>query len=466
MKQLTHWENELLKCSNNPRPINSNLKFTLIFPATEQVPTPNRGFLIFTPQEGVTYILSVARNAGWDVEMIDLRPNTLSLDEAAKMAAARGGIVAMPTFVDSYIQNEYILKKVKELNPSVTTILGGALISSLPEPIIKTVELDYAILHEGELSMLELLEHIAAKKDKKSAKMIEGIAIRFSATEIFKTPARPQITNLDILPLPRLELYPSVKENPNMPEMGITTSRGCYGRCTFCFLNMKELKFKSPERTEQELIHLIEKHNVKYFYINDLTFTADLKRAEKISSIFGKYKLTWSCSTRVERIESKLLKHMKDNGCREIWYGVESLDQDILDRCNKRQNIGQIHEAIKETQAAGITVMSNLIVGLPGETDESLQKMFDFVENGDLVPASIKYLTPFPGTKIYDMAVEKGLIPDPIEYLKTLCYRKVNSIDDAIINLTELPEAKIRDAFTKIMAIRDARMKQLPNTIC
>jgi radical SAM superfamily enzyme YgiQ (UPF0313 family) len=272
--------------------------------------------------------------------------------------------------------------------------------------------------------------------------------------------------DLDVLPIPDLFLFPSVQQNPVIPELGLTTSRGCYGRCSFCFLNMDKLSYKSPERFEKEVADLVNKHQIRYFYINDLTFTSNLERTYRICDVLKKYGLTWTCSTRVEKIKPELLRYMRDCGCRDIWYGVESVDQTVLDLANKATRVEEIEYAVAETVKAGIKVAANLIVGLPGESENSLRKMMKFCRKSDVIPISIKYLTPFPGTKIYDMAVERGYITDPLAYLDTLAERKVNDPNDAIINLTDLPEPTLRKAFAELLEIRKERLKEFDHGKC
>jgi radical SAM superfamily enzyme YgiQ (UPF0313 family) len=223
---------------------------------------------------------------------------------------------------------------------------------------------------------------------------------------------------------------------------------------------MEKLSYKSPERFEREVKELVEKHRIRYFYINDLTFTSNLERTYRICDVLKKYNITWTCSTRVERIQPELLRYMHTSGCRDIWYGVESLDQTVLDLADKMTKVEEIEYAVAETVKAGIKVAANLIVGLPGESEESLRKMMEFCRNSEVIPISIKYLTPFPGTKIYDMAVERGFIIDPIEYLEVLAGRKVNDASDAIINLTDVPEPKLRAAFDELLKIRAERLKE------
>jgi anaerobic magnesium-protoporphyrin IX monomethyl ester cyclase len=450
-------EQRLAELTTNPRPVNSRPAFTMILPTSPQVPTPNREFLLETPTEGVSHIATVAKLAGWQVKIRDLRMGE-DFEDACRDAAARGGVVAMPTFIDSYPVNVRIMQRVRELTPQVTTIIGGALVSSMPEPLIRSLTPDYTILGEGEATLLELLDHIEGGGDPAGALGIAGLGLLLDGKVHF-TPRREQLMDLDVLPIPDLFLFPSVQQNPEIPELGLTTSRGCYGRCSFCFLNMHKLSYKSPERFEREVADLVGKHNIKYFYINDLTFTSNLDRTYKICDVLKKFGLIWTCSTRVERIKPELLRYMHDCGCRDIWYGVESVDQKVLDLADKATKVEEIEYAVAETVKAGIKVAANLIVGLPGESEESLRKMMEFCRKSEVIPISIKYLTPFPGTKIYDMAVERGFITDQLAYLESLAARKVNDENDAIINLTDLPEPKLRAAFAELLEIRQERLK-------
>jgi len=450
-------EIRLAGLNDRPRAANSRPAFTVVLPSSPQVPTPNREFLLETPIEGVSSVATVAKLAGWDTRIRDLRIGE-DFEDVCRDAASRGGVVAMPTFVDSYPVNRAVLARVRELNPRVTTVIGGALVSSLPEPLIRGLQADYAVLREGEATLLDLLDHIGDGGGTDTAASIPGLGIRLQ-DEVRFTPERPQLTDLDVLPIPDLTLYPGVRKDPEIPELGLTTARGCYGRCTFCFLNMKKLTYKSPARFGEEVAALVERHNIRYFYINDLTFTSKLDRTYQICDILKHYGITWSCSTRVERIRPEVLRYMHDCGCRDIWYGVESLDQTVLELSNKRTRVEEIEYAVRETMNAGIKVMANLIVGLPGESEESLRRMMDFCRRNEVIPTSIKYLTPFPGTKIYDMAVERGYIRDHIEYLTGLAQRKVNDVNDAIINLTDLPEKILREAYAALMDIRQERLK-------
>jgi len=314
-------EQKLAALVATPRSAGSRPPFTMILPTSPQVPTPNREFLLETPTEGVSHIATVAKLAGWQVKIRDLRMGE-DFEAACQDAAKRGGVLAMPTFIDSFPINLKILARVRELNPGIIAIAGGALISSLPEPLIKALQPDYTILGEGEATLLELLDHIEEGGTPATAAHLAGLGLLLD-NKVHFTPKRKQLLDLDVLPIPDLSLFPSVQHNPEIPELGLTTSRGCYGRCSFCFLNMDKLSYKSPERFEREVADLVGKHKIRYFYINDLTFTSNLERTYKICDVLKKYNLTWTRSTRVEKIKPELLQYMQKSGCRDIWYGVE-----------------------------------------------------------------------------------------------------------------------------------------------
>jgi radical SAM superfamily enzyme YgiQ (UPF0313 family) len=136
------------------------------------------------------------------------------------------------------------------------------------------------------------------------------------------------------------------------------------------------------------------------------------------------------------------------------------VDQTVLNLADKMTRVEEIEYAVTETVKAGIKVAANLIVGLPGESEESLRKIMDFCRRSAVIPISIKYLTPFPGTKIFDLARERGFITDPIAYLESLAERRVNDPNDEIINLTDLPEQTLRQAFAELLEIRRERLNE------
>jgi radical SAM superfamily enzyme YgiQ (UPF0313 family) len=431
--------------------MNKMINVAIVVPPSIQIPTPGREFLLRTPIEGVSYIATTIKNAGYPVQIIDCRGTNWSIQNVADKLKS-SDVVAVATYVDSFPFTKELIILLKKNNASIPVIIGGPLVSSMPNVLMENLKADFAVIGEGEITVLELLGAIVDNNSER-IKSIEGIAYRNADNTLTYTPRRKEMDNLDCLPNVDLLLWPSVREKNEIPEIGFTSSRGCHQNCHFCYKLYHRVRYQSPARFGVHISELVKKHDIKYAYINDLTFVAKRERAIEICNELAKTGIHWSCSTRVENMDLELLKTMRSAGCTDIWYGIESADQRVLDANNKKTTLEEIENAVKLTNQAGIKVMGNFIVGLLGETQESLDKMMKFIERKEVIPCSIKYLTPFPGSYIYDQALKKGLIKNEVDYLYHLARKKVNAEDDEIVNCTDLPDEVLRDAFRRIRKI-------------
>jgi radical SAM superfamily enzyme YgiQ (UPF0313 family) len=244
-------------------------------------------------------------------------------------------------------------------------------------------------------------------------------------------------------------------------ELTVSTSRGCYKSCSFCYRTINDFSTKSTERFRDELTELKKKHGTEYVFLNDLTLTSSKDRVRRICDAFKQTGIRWSCMFRVDELTRELMEQIKDSNCISIWAGIESVDQEVLNRCHKDITVEQIRQTVRTANDVGIEMRGLFIIGLPGETAASLEKMLTFIQEENIIPL-VKYLTPFPGTEVYRSAREKGLIPDELEYLRWLSSRKVAAIDDRIVNVTELPESALRDAFRRFWKITTDRTGGLP----
>jgi radical SAM superfamily enzyme YgiQ (UPF0313 family) len=164
----------------------------------------------------------------------------------------------------------------------------------------------------------------------------------------------------------------------------------------------------------------------------------------------------YHCFARVQKVDQELVSVLKETGCLGIWFGIESYDQNVLNANRKNIKIAEINKAVKVARQAGLAVRGLFIVGLLGETEDSLREMLEYIKQGDFLPL-VKYLVPFPGTSLYKYAVASGKIPDAVGFLKMLSERKVSDYDDEIINITELNEGTIRRYFHQIWEITKER---------
>lgn len=314
-----------------------------------------------------------------------------------------------------------IAKIAKELNPAITTITFGPHITALGDEVIRGCHyLDVAIINEQELTIRNLIEN-------ESVKNVDGTIIR-DGTKIINQGIRKAVSDLNKLHFPahdllELGLYklPYAKTYPVTATM---TSRGCPGRCIFCVSCMISKKFlpRSPEHVLNEIRFLSKElgvHEIKFW---DDTFTYDTNRALSICSaiISEELDISWTCNTRIDRINYKLLKAMKDAGCHTVCLGVESGDDKILKLIGKDINTSQIKSAFNCAKSVGLDTVGFFMLGHPWDTPKTIQKTVGFAKILDPSYASFNIVTPYPGTPLFKLAEQKN-------WLKTRDWSKYES---------------------------------------
>jgi len=427
--------------------------FVFVIPPSSQILSSRRKFLQKSPLGGVSYIATTLRHTGYNVEIVDFRNEETSLDEILNKDEA---IIGITTFADSFCFLEDFINKVRIRNKDIPVILGGPFVTSATEILLKNLSVDYAVLGEGELTILELMNALSKGKEN-LIPSIPGICYKKDGKNFFTKP-RPQIVNLDNLPLLDFTLWPVVKDRHFLEKIGLSSTRGCCGKCALRFKTIPLIREMSPSRFGMQISFLVKKYGLKFVFLNDLTFVTNKKRTIELCNALNKSGVRWSCnirlcSTAVDILDDELFQLMKENGCQEIWYGIESVNQKVLDANFEGVNINELDKTIKMTNKAGIKAVVNVIVGLPGETEESLNELVSFVETREIIPCNIKYFMPLPGTSIYHYTRQNGLIKDEIEYLRMLSLRKGNFFKDKIINSTDLPEEKLRETFMKLSQV-------------
>lgn len=420
---------------------------TLIIPPSPQIPTPGREFLISGPFEGFTAIATLIKKLGYKLKVVDCRPKGAGETDFVLKQVADASLVGIATYCDSFVFLQDITKAMKLAFPEKLVFLGGPLVSSLPELILKNTSADCALLGEAELTLLEFLETLFDRKQRDFS-TVKGMALK-ADNGVRLTGPRPQIKNLDNLPFPDYTIWPNYAEIVKAGQIIISSSRGCPVGCSFCFKTIPALRLKSLERFEAEVAHLKATTKFDYTWLNDLTFNVDVPRAMKVADILFKHGVKYHCFARVVNVTGAFARKLRDTGCKGIWFGIESYDQRVLDINRKSITIAQIDAAMKISAGEGLQARGLFIVGLPGETEESLKGMMEFIKKGDFIPL-VKYLVPFPGTALYADAVKSGKIKDTLEFLRTLSRRRVGDHDDAITNLTDLDEPLLRDYFHRI----------------
>jgi anaerobic magnesium-protoporphyrin IX monomethyl ester cyclase len=297
--------------------------------------------------------------------------------------------------------------------PQVKIAAFGIHVGSLPEESFKMArELDFIVRGEPEATISDLADALAAGRGPEG---VAGLSFRQNGT-IQHAADRGFIPNLDDMPFPAWDLVDL--DNYKLPFSGrrflmVTTARGCPYDCVYCVAQSyygRKVRARKPAKIVDELEFLQEKYGVKDFFFWSESFTI-IKTAikELCREIMRRnLKIRWVCNSRVDNIDLELLELMKEAGCWMISYGVESGEQAILDAIKKDITIEQIREAIRLTRKVGFQIAGHFVLGLPGETANSLRKTYDFACNLDLDYAQFYCASPWPGSEFYQMAVKEG----------------------------------------------------------
>jgi anaerobic magnesium-protoporphyrin IX monomethyl ester cyclase len=278
------------------------------------------------------------------------------------------------------------------------------------EILSESSEVDIVVRGEGELTLLELMQHVSNSGNLQG---IDGITFRKNK-QIIRTPNRPFIQNLDDLPRPAYEHLPLKKYRLfGKAILPILTSRGCPIQCSYCVSSrMSGLRFRarSPKNVVDELEWLRDTHGADAFSFYDDAFTLDIERAGKICEEIKKRNIgaPWDCQTRVDRISKEILIKMREAKCSLVSFGIESGSQKILDAVKKRTTVKQNEMAIKLAKEVGLPVSISIIIGYPGETTITLKQTMDFIRKVEPDYVYMCLATPYPGTDLSKLLKELG----------------------------------------------------------
>jgi radical SAM superfamily enzyme YgiQ (UPF0313 family) len=421
-------------------------RIALVVPPSPFTVPKGWGYYLRRPFEGISYIATVLHNAGYRIKIVDARFKPEPLSYAA--AGIRGAdVVGVATFEDGFPFIEGICALAKEGAPHRPVILGGSLVTSVPELVMRNTRADLGVLGEGELTILELLDAFTRGALAREAGSIPGLCLRGPDGAPRRTAPRKQLANLDILPVPDFRLWGGGSEF--LRQAIVSSGRGCRKNCSFCYRTTPKPGLKSPEKLGRELAVLKERHKTEFFQFTDLTFSFSKKRTLALCETLKELRVKWWCMTRVQDVDAEVLGAMGEAGCDQILYGVETLSQAALDGAGKGFSGDETARAMRLTRDAGITVGAAYVVGLPGETRETLAAAAAFA-SGPGTPARVKYLSAIPGTRVYLDCIASGLIKDELAHLRGMLARERGARDDEFLNLSGLPEGVCREAYREL----------------
>ncbi len=355
------------------------MKVTLISP-----PSP---FLIDQkafPPLGLLYVAGFLEQNGIDIIVADLADKETELENALE-SYIDSNIYGITSTSPQYPQALKILKILRRRNPKARVVIGGAFPSSLPDKCIHD-GFDFVIAGEGEKAMLKLITNI----EKEYSPSI----IRAS-----------YIQELDTIPIPARHLVDIRSFSYNIDDgQGTTliTSRGCPYECSFCSKEVwqRGTRFHSTDHVITELEHIINKYEFKHFLFLDDTITIRRKRLLELCSRMETLDIKWRCYARTTTTREMLIA-MKKAGCVEIGVGVESGSQKILDIADKQETVEQNAAFVELCKQVGITANVFIMIGLPGETYETVEETRRWMERVRPDKFGFNIFMPYAGTPVY-----------------------------------------------------------------
>jgi len=346
-----------------------------------------------------------------DSTLIDAPPAKLTMDDVLKHATTHQ-LLIIHTSVPSFSNDVKVAEAFKALNPSMLVGFIGAKVAVQPEESLARAKvLDFVCGNEFDFTIKEIAEG-------KPLAEVQGIWWRNAAGEIVKNDDRPLLMNMDELPFvvdvyaKHLRLEDYFIGYLKHPYVSIYTGRGCKSHCTFCLWPQTVGGHKYRTRSVENVIAEIKRAKelfpqVKEFMFDDDTFTDDLPRAEAIAKELGKLGVTWSCNAKAN-VPYETLKVLAANGLRLLLVGYESGNQQILHNIKKGMRIEVAKKFTADCHKLGIKIHGTFIVGLPGETQETLKETIAFAKEINPHTIQVSLAAPYPGTFLYNQAVKEG----------------------------------------------------------
>ncbi len=344
-------------------------------------------------------------------KLIDAPPARISLETV--VAGARGyELCVMHTSTPSFASDVKVAEALKAANPSLKIGFVGAKVAVQPEEsLTQGAVIDFVARNEFDFTIKEIAEG-------RDWSLVDGISYRASGGVIIHNKDRATLEDMDSLPFVTDVYKRDLRIEDYFigyllhPYISLYTGRGCKSHCTFCLwpqtVGGHRYRVRSPAHVAEEIRQAKKLFpQVKEFFFDDDTFTDNLPRAEAIARELGKMGVTWSCNAKAN-VPRETLKVLKDNGLRLLLVGYESGNQQILHNIKKGMRIEVARQFTRDCHDLGIKIHGTFILGLPGETRETIEETIRFATDPNPHTIQVSLAAPYPGTFLYKQAVENG----------------------------------------------------------
>ena len=428
---------------------------------------------------GIAYLAGYLRQKEEDVRVL-FKPENPSYFESfvQEIIALKPLVVGFGSLYPDLYDVEKLIKTLDEKGRTFPVVVGGQMVSPTPEFAVEITEADYGVIGEGEIIFHELVTALRQGRDTSD---IRGLVIR-DGREIKSTGPGEYIRDMSQLPPIPYDLFPAEKwlnigkfyaryAQPhwhyNDKVISIHGGRGCPYTCNFCYHHSRP-RYRAISDMMAEAEDLLTRYDANMLYFGDELVLSSPKRAKELTEAILRLKqrVEYSVSSRFDvlsKIDDDLLREMKRAGCRIMGLGIESGSQHILDIMNKRITVEQIRTGLRRLKDVGILPTVSIMVGQLTETIEDVERsislMLESVRNDSRIQYAFTITTPFPGSDLYDVALQKGILKShrdfyerfsPYTQMTGLSVNLSNMSDEVVIEMRKKLEALFNEEITKL----------------
>lgn len=367
---------------------------------------PNREIKEPAIHLGLGYIASYARKKHNDLTFSLLDTRITSKKEHTAFFNTTFDLVGITATSQTFAEAKNLAENLRTKNSSLPICIGGPHPSTYLEESLEDSPFDFAVYGEGEVTFSQLINHL---REGLSFSGINGLIYKNKTGKIIRNSPRGIVGNIDQIPFPSFDLFRMNRYHQHR----IITSRGCPYKCVFCNSHSiwsNKWRKRSAENVIEEVETLLSDYSMKSFVFNDDSFNIDLKRIEKICDylIEKSCGIIWSTSLRLDRINEEIAGKMRDSGCYSVSVGIESANNEVLQRINKNITVEQVSVGIQILRKAGIDVMGQFMIGNPGDTLKTVRESIDFAKKSGLNGVEFYTILPYKDTPVWEYVNKHG----------------------------------------------------------